>query len=220
MILCAGRGRRLGADTPKCLLKVGAVTLLGRQIDALKLCGVERVYAVTGFQEERIRKRFPGLHCIHNAEYARTNTARSLAIGLRKAPSGDVLWLNGDVVVEPAVIRRLLETPGSAMAVDRKVCGSEEMKYLRTPDGDIRDLSKTLRRASGEALGVNLVRRRDRLELLRHLEGCDARDYFEEGVRRSIRAGAVFRAVDVSGAVCVDIDFKKDLRDARRLLLD
>ena len=216
MILCAGKGGRLGADMPKCLLRVGGSTLLQRQLQALADCGIDKVWAVTGFQERRIRRACPGLRCVRNPEYARSNTARSLAIALRALPAGDVLWLNGDVLVETGVLRRLLRCRRSAMAVDRKACGSEEMKYLRTRSGLIATISKALRTAHGEALGVNIVRERDRIDLLRHLEGCDASDYFEEGIRRAIRAGGTFRAVDVSGRICIDIDFKKDLYDARR----
>lgn len=201
---------------PKCLLRVGGPTLLERQLEALSDCGVDKVYAVTGFQERRIRRAYPRLRCIRNPDHARSNTARSLAIALRALPPGDVLWINGDVLVETAVLRRILRCRTSAMAVDRKVCGGEEMKYLRTRSGLITTVSKTLREAHGEALGVNLVRMKDRFDLLRHLEGCDASDYFEEGIRRAILAGRVFRAVDVSGRICIDIDFKKDLYDARR----
>ena len=55
IILAAGRGRRMGRMTrslPKCLLKIGGMTLLDRQIHALRGAGIREIGIVTGYRRE------------------------------------------------------------------------------------------------------------------------------------------------------------------------
>ena len=59
VILAAGKGARLNgtaADRPKCLVKIGGVSLLKRQIDALRAAGVRDIVVVVGYQADRVRR--------------------------------------------------------------------------------------------------------------------------------------------------------------------
>ena len=60
VILAAGRGGRLrgaAGDRPKCLARVGARTLLERQMQALRACGVDDIAVVVGYRADDVRAR-------------------------------------------------------------------------------------------------------------------------------------------------------------------
>ena len=60
IILAAGKGSRLNGtagDKPKCLVEIGGITLLERQIRALELAGVDDIAVVVGCQADRVRAR-------------------------------------------------------------------------------------------------------------------------------------------------------------------
>ena len=59
VILAAGRGSRLNgvaAEAPKCLVEVGGITLVERQIRALRAAGVNDITIVVGCQADRVRR--------------------------------------------------------------------------------------------------------------------------------------------------------------------
>ena len=58
VILAAGKGSRLNGtagDKPKCLVEVGGITLLERQIRALEHAGIDDIVVVVGCQADRVR---------------------------------------------------------------------------------------------------------------------------------------------------------------------
>ena len=63
IILAAGRGYRLGALTerePKCFLRVGPLTLLEHQLEALARFDVSPVVVVAGYRSEVVAARVNG----------------------------------------------------------------------------------------------------------------------------------------------------------------
>jgi MurNAc alpha-1-phosphate uridylyltransferase len=77
MVLAAGRGERLRPLTdalPKALIEVRGVSLLERQLERLRLAGVDRVVINLGWQGERIVERIGdgssfGLQAVYSPEY-------------------------------------------------------------------------------------------------------------------------------------------------------
>ena len=71
---------------------------------------------------------------------------------------------------------------------------------------------------AGEAIGVNLIRRRD-LELVTlGLHCCGPMDYFERGLEIAIGNGLSLRAVDATGFPCVEVDYADDLSRAKEMI--
>ena len=59
VILAAGRGHRLRevtGDRPKCLVRIGDQTLLQRQIQSLRRCGVDEIAVVAGHRAAEVRR--------------------------------------------------------------------------------------------------------------------------------------------------------------------
>ncbi len=225
VILAAGMGTRLGRDAPKPLTPLlDGRTILQRQLDGLreKLGAQVPITAVVGFRCEQIMAAAPDLTFAYNPDFARTNTSKSLLRALRTSRDGGVLWLNGDVVFDPAVLDLVLPSLAadqSFVCVDTNTVADEEVKYTLSDDGFVQELSKTVVGGLGEAVGINYVSSADKATLVDHLEECDANDYFERGMETAIeQAGLRFRPIDISRFSAVEVDFEADLNRANALL--
>ena len=146
IILSAGQGSRLlplTADRPKCLIDFSGRSLLAWQVDGLAAAGVREVHVVTGFmtalvEEELARLGRPGLaiHVHFNPFFKVADNLGSCWIA-RDAMVGDFLLLNGDTLVSPPIVERVLETGGwpIQVTVDAKPnYDSDDMKVTLAGD--------------------------------------------------------------------------------------
>jgi len=212
IILAAGVGSRIGNKLPKCLIKLPTgVTLLENQLDILRKAGIREVLVVVGFKKEVIMERFPDAAYRYNPLYHVTNTSQSLMMALDTIEPDDVIWLNGDVFLEPDVVKRVLEKDGNVVAVNKAKCGAEEVKYRTDGNERIVELSKSVVNGEGEAIGVNKITKAGFQSFLAHLKQCDRMDYFEKGIELAIQNSLEFYPVDISDCKCIEIDFKEDL---------
>jgi choline kinase len=225
VILAAGMGTRLGRKLPKPLTPL----MDGRSIMRQQLDGVHavfgdavRVTAVVGYRAKAVMRAHPDLLFAFNPDFATTNTSQSLLRALRSSPAGGVLWMNGDVVFDPAVLDHaaaLLQADQSFVCVDTSTVADEEVKYTLDADGFIAELSKTVVGGLGEAVGINYVSGADKAALIEHLAGCELNDYFERGMELAIQhAGVRFRPLDISRFSAVEVDFDEDLQRANTWL--
>lgn len=219
VILAAGMGTRLGMPHPKPLTPLAdGRSIMRQQLDNLATLSDPVVTIVVGFHAEEVMRHAPDARFVYNERYEHTNTSKSLLKALRLAPPGGVLWLNGDVVFD----RALLAPVASTMAEDRSfvcvntaACGDEEVKYTASSDGLIQKLSKSVVGGFGEAVGINYIASADRATLVEHLEGCTDTDYFERGIETAIEtAGMPVLALDISEYFVVEVDFAADLERA------
>lgn len=214
IILAAGIGSRLGKPHPKTLTMLSnGRSILQHQVKALlRYVDIDDIYVVVGFKKELIMEAFPELTYVYNDYFDTTNTSKSLLRALRKTRQDDVIWLNGDVVFDHVVIGRLMREPRSCMAVNTASVGEEEVKYNLDEEGFIREVSKQVTYAQGEAVGINKINQGDIALLLDKLEECEAQDYFEKGIELAIQQGLKLVPVDISDVICTEIDFEEDLR--------
>lgn len=100
VIPAAGQGTRMGSYGPKALIKIGGESLISRQIKAIKKhFHKHEIVLVSGFHSERLMNTLPDdIISIENENYAQTNVARSIAMGLRACTTDRVLICYGDLV--------------------------------------------------------------------------------------------------------------------------
>ncbi len=211
VILAAGIGSRLSRPFPKSLsvLPYGE-TILGRQVRILKDLGVKEIIIVVGFKMTLIMENFPEVYYKYNPNYYITNTSKSLLCAIDDLDD-DVLWMNGDVVFDKAIIRKILKIKDeNFVCVDCKSCGDEEVKYTRDADGYINEISKEVRNAEGEAVGINMIRKKDLKTYAEALRKCDDNDYFEKGIEIIIHDGIKIKPIDISEHKCIEVDFEED----------
>ena len=222
VILAAGIGSRLGNPFPKPLTPLNnGKSIMGMQIENLSQhFGIDDISVVVGFKKDLIMERFPDLTYIYNAFFDRTNTSKSLLKALKKNKDTGVLWLNGDVVFDEKLLSVLhphIENKQSFVAVNTSKVADEEVKYT-LKDNYINELSKGVKNGLGEAVGINFIAAQDMPSFIKHLEACDANDYFERGMEMAIaNDGLRVVAVDISEYNCMEVDFKEDLENANNL---
>jgi choline kinase len=218
-ILAAGMGTRLGMPFPKPLTPLSdGRSIMQQQFDNLGDCFDDaRITVVVGFRPDLIMGAFPNVRYVFNERFDRTNTSKSLLKALRTSGPGGMLWLNGDVVFDGELLRRiapLIRQDASFVCVNTAAVGDEEVKYRVDRDGFVTVLSKTVTDGLGEAVGINYIASSDKASLIEHLEGCTDQDYFERGIELAIGAGLKVRPVDISEFFVVEVDFTEDLERA------
>ena len=221
LILAAGFGSRLGHDMPKALIEWGDGRIIDQQLANLQKAGVDEVWVVTGFKakavQDHVRADWPKVRFVENPLYMDTNTAKSMLIGLKDIPDGDVVALNGDVVFDAPVLDLILDdVERTSLAVDPRVCGDEEIKY-RIRDGRLQALSKQVH-GQGEAVGINHFAAADRPALERCLEYVEMQAYFERAVEHMLPfTQRPVRCVEIGDLRAMEIDFPEDLEAAHDL---
>lgn len=121
--LAAGHGTRLRPitdDRPKPLVELGGTSLLERNVETLRACGVTDQLAVTGYRADQIRGS--DIETAHNPVYDETDMVYSLYCAEDKFPQEqDLLISYGDIVYEQGVVEALLNCDAPAcVVVDRE----------------------------------------------------------------------------------------------------
>ena len=218
VILAAGMGTRLGNPWPKPL----TVLSDGRSIMQQQMENVSQVFGdkarvtvVVGFKLEMIMEAHPTASFVYNEVFDQTNTSKSLLKALRASQESGVLWLNGDVVFDTKVLERVAErikSEKSFVCVNTSTTAEEEVKYTVDENGFIKELSKTVKNALGEAVGINFISASEKSAFIKELEACAVQDYFERGLELAIeKDGIKLEPVDISDLFAVEVDFQADL---------
>ncbi len=163
VVLAAGRGARLNGtagNLPKCLARIGGLTLVERQISSLRASGIDDIVVVVGCEAERVRRSCGrGVQFVENTRFAQTNSLYSLWLARPLLQDGFVV-MNCDVLLHPQLLYDLLTARHEdallvAYQEDDAPLGDEEMK-VRTSRGRVIDISKTMAgdAADGENVGV------------------------------------------------------------------
>lgn len=225
VILAAGMGTRLGRPFPKPLTPLNdGRTIMQQQMDNLNAAfGADlRITTVVGFKLDLILEAFPDVSYVYNEAYDQTNTNRSLLKALRLSAAGGVLWMNGDVVFDPAVldaVREFMDRGQSFICVNTAAVGEEEVKYTVDDEGFVAELSKSVADARGEAVGINYVSAQDKAVLIERLAECTEADYFERGIEIAIAKDSMrVMPVDIGEMFAVEVDFEEDLTRANQHL--
>jgi choline kinase len=223
VILAAGIGSRLGNPFPKPLTPLkGGKSIMQRQLQNIsKYFDVNDITTVVGFKKDLIMERFPEVNYVYNPFFDRTNTSKSLLQALKKHKGKSVLWFNGDVVFDEKLLSLLIEdidNKNSFISVNTQSVADEEVKYT-LKEGFVDELSKEVKNALGEAVGINFISSKDLDVFIKHLEACDDNDYFEKGLENAISEDDLkLKVIDISKYNCIEIDFREDLENANKLM--
>lgn len=144
LILAAGTGTRLmplTRETPKCLIDVAGKALLDREIEILRARGLNDIVIATGFAHDKIRRHadraWPGgnVQLTFNDRHASTNYIYSMWLA-GKIISDDVILLHGDLVFDPVVLDKLLDSPGDNGVLVRRSGQLPEKDFKAIVSGD------------------------------------------------------------------------------------
>jgi L-glutamine-phosphate cytidylyltransferase len=232
LIMAAGRGSRLGAETdgrPKALVDLGGITPLEFQIGVLAARGVRTAVVVTGYRRGAVEDVLAGLSnkinvvTLWNPFWPVSNVIGS-AWFARRELEDDFVYLHADTMFDPSILDDLLQAEGDAvLPIDYRPCEAEQMK-AEVVDGRVRSLSKDLPtdRTAGEFIGIAFFRRAAVAQIRASIEAVvergDLGSYFEAAINHAITAGTDVRALATDRRPWTEIDFEEDLVLARQLL--
>ena len=234
IILAAGMASRLRPltdTTPKCLLKIGERSLLQRSIDALIGNGIKEIVIVTGYLhnliEDFIKQQYPNVNVsfIHNDIYDSTNNIYSLWLARPKADGEEILLLDSDLLYDPEIITRVLDTlAANILTLIRHDLGEEEMKIVTDggSEGNITEISKTCSPtdAIGESLGIEKMGKAYTSALYKELEPMMNQEhlenvFYEKAFERLIPQGHTFKVLDVTDLFSCELDTVEDFTNAK-----
>ncbi len=223
VILAAGMGTRLGKPWPKPLTQLSdGRSIMQQQMENVRAVFGDkaRITVVVGFKLEMIMEAHPTASFVYNEVYDQTNTSKSLLRALRASQESGVLWLNGDVVFDHKVLERVADriaADKSFVCVNTSATADEEVKYTVDASGNIKELSKTVKNALGEAVGINFISSTEKADVITQLDACGEQDYFERGLELAIeKHGLKMEPIDISDLFAVEVDFQDDLDRANK----
>jgi len=142
IISCAGIGSRLGLATTKALININGKSLISWQLEALK--DVEDIRIVVGFQAQdvidEVAKYRKDAIFVYNHNYFETKTGASYYLGAKDG-NEFAMNLDGDLLVHPVDMQKLLNTDGEWIAYADKM--SDDAIMVKTNSlGDVLAFSR------------------------------------------------------------------------------
>ena len=235
IILAAGVGSRIRPMTnncPKCLLRIGGITILERMISQIQSCGIKDVIFILGYCQEQVKEvvktKFPELNAyfVTNNHYAETNTGFSLMLAKDFIKNSAFVKFDADVVFEKSILKKLIEcNNANCLCIDKNIhLDAEEIKVIIDDQNRVINASKTVnpKAAAGESIGIEKMDSATAKLLFSELETMmkDKRNhqaYYEFAYNRLIEKSIPFYALDISGLKWTEIDTKEDFINAEKI---
>ena len=161
IICAAGEGKRLRPytnDYPKCLLKIGDVTLIEHLLNHLSEVGVYDVTIVLGYKKETVINRIGNeykncnISYVVNEEYTKTDNMYSLWLAMKNVDD-DIIFFNGDVLFNVNILKEILKNNKDLIVLSPEI--KEDSMRTKVENNLIKGLSKRLEgEVHGDAIGI------------------------------------------------------------------
>lgn len=248
IILAAGMGTRLmplTKDIPKPLLKINEVTLLERMIRNCIDADINKFILVVGYNKDKVIDLCPEIaekyeieiETIANEKYDITNTSVSTYLASKYVEDShledDFILINGDNVIDPEIISRLVDSNNTGMIIDNfKELDEESFKLIiddesynedkTIANGKINSIGKQLNipSSTGEFIGVSKVIAEDIPVFNRILEELiqeDPQNYYDYAYK-DLSEIKTIDFVLTNGLKWTEIDDHNDWENAQKLV--
>ena len=238
IMLAAGMGRRLGGDAselpPKALLRFDGRSLLDRHIEVLRSVGIDALTLVVGYRAGDITAELASIGArnfvttIHNPAFSEGSLVSLWAARAALASGDDILFMDADVLYDPALVERLVDTrQPNAFLIDRDFEPGDEPVKLCLRNGVLAEFRKKIAGdydVVGEWPGFLRLAPAEAKKLASALDAyvtSGRRDQpYEEPMRDVLLAEPhLFGIEDVTGMPWIEIDFPEDLARAEQDIL-
>ena len=223
LILNSGLGSRMGELTkthPKCMTEIApGETIVSRQLRMLSKAGVKEIVMTTGVFEEVLREYCDGLGLPIRIQYVRnplcreTNYIYSIYCA-REALEDEILLMHGDLVFEETVLRELMDSEKSCMAVSSAVPLPEKDFKAVVTGGVIRKVGIEFFEDAVAAQPLYQLRKNDWMKWLGKIgEFCEAGNVkvYAENALNELDGACGIVPMDVGVRLCGEIDNPEDL---------
>ena len=232
VILAAGMGSRFGevtANIPKCMLKMGAQSILELQLEAFSsLKNIEKIFIITGYQHKLVSnfinnsKFRDDVHLVFNEDFESTNNMYSLSLAEEHVRGKSFILCNGDVVFTSKSILRFSELDRSEILIDPEQFRSDSMKVVFDSSNLLMNISKNLNKESSSGISLDIYKfgREDSQKMFEYIEkeiGEGRKNSWTELAiaELSIRHEIKMHKLEISDDLWFEIDNKEDLQLAR-----
>ena len=224
LILNSGMGSRMGAAAsgyPKCMTDIpgGGYTVLSRQLKMLEEAGVCEIIITTGLFDDVLVDYCQSLELqaditfVKNEAYQDTNYIYSIYCA-REYLDDDILLMHGDLVFEEQVLRQVLASEKSCMAVSRMHSLPDKDFKAVIEDGRITKIGVEFFDRAAAAWPLYMLKKRDWDVWLEQIVFCcergDVKCYAEKAFNEISDACSVF-PMDIGKLLCSEIDTPEDL---------
>jgi len=166
IIVAAGHDKRLGSLTknlPKCMLDVKGKTIIERQIENLKNCGINDIIIVKGYKQEIID--IPDVKYYQNPDFEDNGILYSLFLAKGEMDC-DFIFLYSDIIFDKKILERLLKRNADVDLIvdlnwkdrynERISQPAGEAELVKVKDDRIINIAKNIDRktAYGEFIGL------------------------------------------------------------------
>lgn len=206
--------------------------MLGWQLAGLAGAGVAEAVVVTGFRSDLVERALPTLtppgmrtRVLFNPFYKVADNLASCWLA-RHELAGPGLVLNGDTLISPDIVRRLLAAPAAdiTVTIDRKSSYDEDdMKVVDSADR-LRAIGKKLAMAevTGESIGFLRFGTRGAAvfvaeieQVMRTPEGTGL--WYLSAIHKLANSGVQVTVVPITGLPWAELDYPADLERCREI---
>lgn len=220
----------MGGATPKTLVPIGdRGPLLEYILDGLRQAGIDDLLVVTGHRHEDLhsfvterwdqRSSF-----IRNTRFASWGNFHSVRLAVDQSPGYDLLVVNSDIVLNPEIYTRVVETDGDlVVAVQRRQRLDEEDMRVQLAGDRVLNISKDLSRprSHGEFTGISVLRppaHRPYADVVTRWQWRGETSGYYEDVYAEILDRVDARAADVAAGEYAEVDTGQDIQAAAAVI--
>lgn len=223
LILNSGMGSRMGvltSEQPKCMTEVNASeTILSRQLRLLVDEGVTDVVITTGLFDSVLVNYCQSLELplhytfVKNPLYDKTNYIYSIYCA-RECLDDDIILMHGDLVFEPEVLDKVVNSDVSCMTVSSTLPLPEKDFKARIIDGKVMSVGVDIFNDALSAQALYKLLKQDWHKWLdKIVEYCEngKTNVYAENALNELEGDANIKALDVKNSLCAEIDNPEDL---------
>ena len=136
IIVAAGHDKRLepfSEDIPKCMLEVKGKTILERQIENIRECGINDIVIIKGYKQELIN--IPNIKYYINPDFETTGITASLFFAETEMDN-DFIFLYSDIIFDKRLLEKLLKTDSEVCLVADLDWNERYKEKVKRPTGE------------------------------------------------------------------------------------
>jgi len=166
IIVAAVHDKRLepfNEDLPKCMLEVKGKTILERQIENIRECGINDIIIIKGYKQEIIN--IPNVKYYINNDFENTGIVSSLFFS-KEEMNDDFIFLYSDIIFDKKLLEKLLKNKSDICLVadldwkkrynERVKRPTGEVELIKVNEDQITRIGKNIdpKTAHGEFIGL------------------------------------------------------------------
>ena len=164
-------------------------------------------------------------HFLHNADYQNNNNIFSLWMTRDIVRGKEFILLDSDILFDPKIITRMVQEPGTALALNRHELGDEEIKVIVDGQNQVVEISKvcSIADAVGESVGIEKMDAVYSEALFAELDRMIVEEkmvnvFYEKAFERLIPQHHCFHIVDTTDFFSIELDTVEDFNSAKQLI--